>query len=129
VLTARREQGFTLIEAVAALGLMLAGIGGATILLLQSVQHERESAARRAAIRLADSLAEELRAFRQPDGTALAADSPVIATWTAEVLKSLPAGTLARVDADAGTPARYRITIEWPAASLGTQRLSLVVTT
>ncbi|MGQ0428958.1 MAG: type IV pilus modification PilV family protein [Gammaproteobacteria bacterium] len=129
MLNALRARGFTLIEVLVALGLMLAGITGATVLLLQSVQHERESAARRAAIRLAGSLAEELRTLRQSDGPPPTSVAHVIAAWSVVVLESLPEGTTASVDTDGTEPAHYRITIEWPASGLGTQRLTLAVTT
>jgi len=42
--------GFTLIEALVALALLLAGIAGAGIMLGQSIQYERESGSRRIAI-------------------------------------------------------------------------------
>ncbi|MGQ0384341.1 MAG: type IV pilus modification PilV family protein [Gammaproteobacteria bacterium] len=129
MLTRGKDRGFTAIETLVALGLMLAGIAGATALLLQDVQHERESAARRAAIRLAASLAEELRAMRQPDGRPLPPDAPVIAAWSAMARASLPEGAVAHVDADGAAPTLYRITIEWPVAGLGDQRLTFAVTT
>ena len=56
-------RGFTLVEALVALALMLAGLAGAGIVLGRSIQYERESGTRRAVIRLAGSLAEELRAL------------------------------------------------------------------
>ena len=93
MLKARFAAGFTMIEVLVALALMLAGLAGAGIVLGQSIQYERESGSRRAAIRLAGSLAEELRAL------------------------------------EVAVPARYRITIEWPVAGLGVQRLVLPVTT
>jgi hypothetical protein len=42
---------------------------------------------------------------------------------------SLPAGSSASVEIEGGVPGRYRITIEWPVAGLGLQRLVLPVTT
>ncbi len=129
MLKRRIDRGFTIIEALVALGLMLAGIAGAAMLLLQGLQHERESATRRMAIRLAGSLAEELRVRRPPDGRPLAPDADVIRDWTAAARAALPETAVARVDAVGGEPAAYRITIEWPAAGSGTQRLTLAVTT
>lgn len=122
-------RGFTLVEALVALALMLAGLAGASLVLLQSVQYERESSNRRAAIRFAASLADELRALDAEDGTALAADSPAIQSWIAAVEAVLPAGSLARVAVDGADPAEYRILIEWPVAGAGMQRLMLGVTT
>ena len=63
MLKAHSTAGFTMIEVLVALALMLAGLAGAGIVLGQSIQFERESGSRRAAIRLAGSLAEELRAL------------------------------------------------------------------
>jgi hypothetical protein len=97
--------------------------------LLQSVQYERESSHRRAAIRFAGSLAEELRALNRGDGTALAADAPAILAWAATVAAVLPAGSIARVEADESIPVNYLISIEWPVAGVGVQRLVLPVTT
>jgi prepilin-type N-terminal cleavage/methylation domain-containing protein len=122
-------RGFTLIEALVALALMLAGLAGGSILLLQSVQYERESSNRRAAIRLAASLADELRALGRDDGMPLAEDSPPIAAWIATVESTLPAGASARVVAGGANPAAYRIEIQWPVAGSGPNRLILPVTT
>ena len=55
MLRARFPAGFTMIEVLVALALMLAGLAGAGIVLGQSIQYERESGSRRAAIRLAGS--------------------------------------------------------------------------
>lgn len=129
MLIARSQRGFTIVEAVVALGLMLAGIAGASLLLLQSVRYERETALRRAAIRLASSLAEELRALRAPEGVPLPADAPAIAAWHAALASSLPQGVVGRVEAVAAMPPRYRITIDWPVSGAGMQRLALMVTT
>lgn len=125
----RYSGGFALIEVLVALMLMLAGLAGAGIVLLQSVQYERESSHRRAAIRFAGSLAEELRALNRGDGTALAADAPAILAWAATVAAVLPAGSIARVEADESIPVNYLISIEWPVAGVGVQRLVLPVTT
>lgn len=122
-------RGFTLIEALVGLAIMLAGLAGAGLVLLQSVQYERESTNRRAAIRLAGSLADELRALNRSDGMPLAVDAPAIAAWTAAVHAALPFGSLARVEAGNSIPVIYTISIEWPVAGVGMQRLVLPVTT
>jgi prepilin-type N-terminal cleavage/methylation domain-containing protein len=129
VLKGSRNDGFTLVEAMVALALMLAGIAGAAMLLLQSVQYERESATRRNAIRLAGSLAEELRARRPADGRPLAPDADLILGWSATARAQLPAAAVTRVEVLASEPAAYQITIEWPASGIGTQHLRLAVTT
>ena len=129
MLKAHYTAGFTMIEVLVALALMLAGLAGAGIVLGQSIQFERESGSRRAAIRLAGSLAEELRALDRDASTSIAPDAPAIRAWTAAALGTLPTGSVARVDVEITVPARYRITIEWPVAGLGMQRLVLPVTT
>ena len=118
-----------MIEVLVALALMLAGLAGAGIVLGQSIQYERESGSRRAAIRLAGSLADELRALDRDVGASIAPDAPAIRAWTTAALAALPTGSVARVDVEMSMPARYRITIEWPVAGLGMQRLVLPVTT
>jgi Tfp pilus assembly protein PilV len=125
----RRHAGFTLVEALVALALMLAGLAGAGIVLGRSVQHERESATRRSAIRLAGSLAEELRALDRDPAASLPADAPALLAWSDSAAASLPAGGAARVEMTAGSPAAYRIVIEWPVAGVGMQRIVLPVTT
>lgn len=129
MLTIGRMRGFTLIEALVALAILLTGIAGATVLLLQGVQHERESATRRNVLRIAGSLAEELRALSPLDGSPLPADAPAIAAWRASALAVLPDGADARVEPAGESPAAYLITIDWPVAGLGLQRLALAVTT
>ena len=124
-----RSCGFTLVEALVALTIMLAGLASAGIVLGRSIQYERESGTRRMAIRLTGSMAEELRALdREPAGS-LPADAPALAAWSEAAVASLPAGSTARVDLVPGMPAEYRITIEWPVAGLGLQRIVLPVTT
>ncbi len=129
MLRVRGTGGFTLVETLVALALMLAGLAGAGIVLGQSIQYERDSSHRRAAIRLASSLAEVLRALDRDSGSSLAPDAQELLDWSAEVGAVLPAGASASVTVDDGTPARYMISIEWPVAGHGVQRLVLPVTT
>jgi type II secretory pathway pseudopilin PulG len=129
MLSRNATSGFSLIEALVALALLLAGIAGGSLLLLQCVQYERESTNRRAALRFAGSLAEELRALRRDDGEPLPADSAAIAAWIADVGSVLPVGSQARVETAGAQPARYTIVITWPVAGQGAQTLRLPVTT
>jgi Tfp pilus assembly protein PilV len=123
------SRGFTIIEAMVGLALMLAGLAGAGLVLLQSVQYERESSHRRAAIRLAGSLADELRALDREDGTRLAPDSEPILAWTTLVVAEMPEGAEVSVEVGDETPATYTISIAWPVAGIGTQRIALQVAT
>jgi hypothetical protein len=93
------------------------------------VQYERESGGRRAALRLASSLADELRALDRDAFTSLAPDAREIRAWSAAAAAVLPAGASATVEVEATAPGRYLIRIEWPVAGLGMQRLVLPVTT
>ena len=129
MLTRVAATGFTLIEVLVALVLLLAGLAGAGIVLGQSIQYERESGNRRAALRLAASLADELRALDRDPAASLAADAPAIRAWTAAAAASLPAGSVARVELDGTAPARYVIRLEWPVAGFGMQHVQLPVTT
>jgi Tfp pilus assembly protein PilV len=124
----RRLRGFTLIEALVGLALMLAGLAGAGIVLLQSVQYERESSGRRSAMRLAASLADELRALVRADGSAIPPDDPALIAWLDSVRTSLPNGANATIEPDEALPVTYTVTIEWPVAGVGLQRLVLPVT-
>lgn len=129
MLTRRSIRGFTLIEALVALSLMLMGLAGTGLALGRSLQHERESGHRRAALRLAASLADELRALDRDAFKSLEPDAPAIAGWTAAVVAALPLGATARVERDREIPEGYLIFIEWPVAGMGMQRLVLPVTT
>lgn len=129
MLIAPRSRGFTLVEALVALTLMLAGLASAGIVLGRSIQYERESGTRRTAIRLAGSMAEELRALDREPADSIPADTPALAAWSEAAVASLPAGSTARVELAPGMPTEYRITIEWPVAGLGLQRIVLPVTT
>lgn len=129
MLIAPRSRGFTLVEALVALTLMLAGLASAGIVLGRSIQYERESGTRRTAIRLAGSMAEELRALDREPADSIPADTPALAVWSEAAVASLPAGSTARVEFAPDMPTEYRITIEWPVAGLGLQRIVLPVTT
>ncbi|HEU4517747.1 MAG TPA: prepilin-type N-terminal cleavage/methylation domain-containing protein [Steroidobacteraceae bacterium] len=129
MLTTQSRGGFTLVEALVALSLMLACLAGAGIVLGRSIQHERESGTRRTAIRLAASLADELRALDREPASSIPVDAPAIRAWSETAAAVLPSGSITRLDLLPGEPAQYRITIEWPVAGLGLQRVVLPVTT
>ncbi len=144
-------RGFTLIEAIVALAIMVAGLAGSAALLLQSVRQERESGSRRAALRIATSMADQLRAIRRPDGrpvlaitgvepAAACADRPAScasenaaerlrAAWAAEAAFTLPQGAAVSVAVPDAFVPEYLISIDWPATGGGTERLRLPVTT
>lgn len=121
--------GFTLIEALVALALLLAGIAGAGIVLGQSIQYERESGSRRTALRFAASLADELRALDRDPTASIESNEVALRDWETAVESALPAGSDARVDFDETPPLHYVIRIEWPVAGVGMQRVVLPVTT
>lgn len=151
MLRATGSRGFTLVEALVALAILLAGLAGAAALLLQTVQQERESGNRRAALRLATSMADQLRAVRRPDGRPVLAiagvdparactDEPdscaaeqaagrLLAEWTADVLLALPQGTSAAVAVPDASIPDYLIAIDWPSAGGVAQRLEFPVST
>lgn len=134
----RAGRGFALSEVLVALLCLSLGLTSTVTVLVQGVRHERESAARSAALGLATTLGEELRTLRRPDGRAVlaaagaapagrCADGPdscrveaaaaaVLAAWQAAVATRLPEGATALVEITDPAVARYRISIIWPAA-------------
>lgn len=151
MLKVRSALGFTLIEALVAIAIMVAGLAGSAAMLLKTVVQERESGNRRAAIRIAASLAEHLRAIRRPDGrpvlaitgvepaTACAGDASSCApesaaeqlrsAWEAEATFVLPRGAAVSVAVPDPLLPEYLISINWPAVGGGTEQLRLPVTT
>lgn len=132
----KRPRGFTLPEALVALTLLSSGLAVTSVMLVQAMRHEREAACRTAAVRLAGSLAEQLRLLRRSDGLPLqsiadasesatcAADAGdcaleleaarVLAAWRTRVAASLPEGSASSVAVlDEAAPS-YLIRIEWP---------------
>lgn len=132
----KRPRGFTLPEALVALTLLSSGLAVTSVMLVQAMRHEREAACRTAAVRLAGSLAEQLRLLRRSDGlplqsiadasesAACAADAGdcaleleaarVLAAWRTRVTASLPEGSASSVAVlDEAAPS-YLIRIEWP---------------
>lgn len=151
MLTNVRERGFTLLEALVAIAIIVAGLASSAALLLQTVRQERESGSRRAALRVASSMADQLRAVRRPDGRAVlaitgigssvaCADHPpsceaeraaerMRASWLADVAFELPQGAAAGIDVPDPSLPEYLISIDWPAIGGGKERLRLPVTT
>lgn len=151
MLKSRPTRGFTLPEALVAIAIMVTGLAGSAAMLLKTVVQERESGSRRAAIRIAASLAEQLRAIRRPDGrpvlaitgvepgTACAgqasscapeyAAEQLRAIWEAEAAFVLPRGATVGVDVPDPLLPEYLISINWPAVGGGTEQLRLPVTT
>jgi type IV pilus modification protein PilV len=151
MLTLAPSRGFTLIEAMIAIAILVAGLAGSAALLLRTVGQERESANRRAAIRIAASMADQLRAMRRPDGQAVLAMTGIDpaaacadhqtscaaervaerlrAAWAAEAALALPEGAAAEISVPNPLVPEYLISIDWPAIGGGTERLELPVTT
>ena len=146
-----RARGFTLTEALVAIVIMVAGLASSAALLLQTVRQEGESGSRRAALRVAASMADQLRAIRRPDGHAVLAITGIGAmvacadhppsceteraaermriSWLADAVFSLPQGAAARIDVPDPPLPQYLISIDWPAIGGGMERLRLPVTT
>jgi len=121
MLKRHRHSGFTLIETLIALALLLAGVAGSALLLVHTLQYERESAHRRAALRAGASLAEELR------GRGADIDAELVQDWSTATVAALPAGASARLSAADGAPGNLLIRIEWPAAGGTPEWLELPV--
>ena len=144
-------RGFTLIEALVAIAIMIAGLGGSAALLLQTVRQEREAGSRRTALRIASSMADQLRAVRRPDDRAVlaitgfdaadaCADQPVSckaertaeqmrSAWLADAEANLPQGASASVAVPDPRVPEYLISIDWPAVGGGIESLRVPVTT
>lgn len=143
-------RGFALAESLVALTLLSLGLASTVTALVQCLRHEREAATRTAALRLAASLGEELRAMRPPDGRALlsvtgvspaiacaqrpdscaaeSAAAAVMETWRTELTLQAPAGALGSVDIPDPAVPVYRIGIIWPSAGAGAESvLHLIV--
>jgi type IV pilus modification protein PilV len=151
VLNVTPARGFTLIEALVAIAILVAGLAGSAALLLRTIQQERESGSRRAALRIATSMADQLRAIRRPDGRALlaitgiaaataCADQPAScapeqaaerlrATWATEAARSLSQGAAVNVAVPDPLVPEYLISIDWPATGGDKERLRFPVTT
>ena len=130
------SRGFALLEALAAMVLLSAGLAAAAAMTAQTLRHGRDASLRVAALRLAESRAEDLRALRRPDGRALLAatgDDPALAcaaapatcameqaaalrlaAWRAELEAALPDGVLAAIEVADPSLAAYLIRIAWP---------------
>lgn len=151
MLTIGAARGFTLPEALLAIVITAAGLAGSALMLLQTVKQERESGSHRAAIRIAASMADQLRAIRRPDGRpvlAITGVDPVTAcvdqpascaperaaaqmriTWSVEAAYSLPQGAMVEVAIPDPLVPEYLISIDWPATGSGMLHLRLPVTT
>lgn len=143
-------RGFTLVEALVAVVIMVVGLAGSAALLLKTIAQERESGSRRAALRLAASMADQLRAIRRPDGRAVLAITGIDAAdacagettscaaeraagnfrslWSAEAAAELPQGGIASVAVPDPRIPEYLISIDWP-GNAGIERLRAAVTT
>lgn len=125
MLNGSTHRGFTLIEALIALAVMLVGLAGGAALLLRTVHQERDSAWRRFALRQSASMAEEIRALRGSGPAASAGEAAAIDVWRTQAVAELPAGATA--DVTSGADGDWlRISIAWVTAD-GTQQFVLPV--
>ncbi len=151
MLTRHSACGFTLPEALIAIAVMVAGLTGTATMLLQTIRQERESACHRAAIRIASSMADQLRTLRRPDdrpvlaitgvdpATACASSTASCAPeqaaermrigWVAEAALTLPQGSTVVVTVPDQQVAEYLISVRWPAGGGDAGVFLLPVTT
>jgi Tfp pilus assembly protein PilV len=128
-------MGIALTEALIALTVLASSLAATAAVTIQSIRHTREASARSAAVRIASSVAEDLRAFRCPDDSALQAVSGLspdaacalhpsccamerkaLAQFEArqsELTGSLPAGAVLRVEVVDPLDSAYRVTVVW----------------
>jgi len=130
-----RPTGFSLPEVLVALTLLSSSLATTALMLVQALRHEREAACRSTAVRLAGTLAEQLRLLQRSDGRPLqsiagvggpascevAADcvvesdaTRVLDAWYGEAHANLPAGSSAGVELLGDAPPAYLIRIDWP---------------
>jgi type IV pilus modification protein PilV len=148
----RAQAGVMLVESLVALTILTLSLGAAAALLVQALRNEREAACRTAALRLAATLAEDLRSLRRHDGLALQAVSNPgdahhceadpgdclvelaaierLAEWYAAAQAGLPEGSEARVEVHDNASPSYLITLGWPGfGEAGRSALRLAVET
>ncbi len=151
VLARPRLAGFALLESLIAMTVLSASLAVAAAALIQTLQHVRRASERSAALRLATSLAEELRGLRRSDGQPLqaatgdpaspCAEPPVdcrtealarqrLAEFASRITAALPAGAAGEVAVPDPARPEYVIVIAWPdTASEVSARLQLGVVT
>jgi type IV pilus assembly protein PilV len=147
----RPARGYTLVEALVALVLLTSGLLAAAATVLQALRHERAASDRAAALRVASSLAEDLRAAPRPDGTALlavtglapaeacaghppscpaeAAAAAALEDAAAQARQALPQGADVSVEVPAAGRPSYRIEVRWAGGDAQASRLRLAVDT
>lgn len=124
---ARRQRGFTLVEAMVALVVLSVGLLGIAALYVETLRASRTSLYRTEAVSLASDLADRMRANRNP-ANAYACGNPCVAAsggntvadtdltaWMAMIAAQLPDGTagIAYTAPTGTTPAAYVVTISW----------------
>lgn len=130
------HRGLALVETLAALVLLSAGLAATAAMTLETLRHGRDASLRTVALRFAGSLAEDLRTLRRPDGRALrtaTGEDPAaacdgaplacpheqalalrLANWRAELEAAMPVGVQAAVEIADPALAAYLIRIAWP---------------
>lgn len=123
----RRDDGFTLVEAMVALIVLSVGLLGIAALYVETLRANRTSLHRTEAVNLATDIADRMRSNRIP-ADAYACDSPCdpatggnaiaiadLTDWVAQIQTQLPGGTVdvTYTAATATTPAAYVVDIGW----------------
>ncbi len=125
-----------MIDALVTMAIATAGICGSALVLMQAHQRSREAGIEYEALRLAQTVAEELRTLRRPDGLPLGAATgtdPVLACsaapascaveqqaaqalarWQARVSTQLPLGSSLQLELPDSTVSDYHLHLSWP---------------
>src|SRR4051794_36342165 len=108
------EAGFTLIEVIVAGMLIIVVMAATTEFFLGSTRASRALATRQVAIQVAESAAEQLRAYRGTEIVGTGQTLPTIATTTVNQIVYTTALSAAATTIAAVTYYRVRIDVTWP---------------
>jgi type IV pilus assembly protein PilV len=131
----RRNNGFTLVEAMVALIVLSVGLLGIAALYVETLRANRTSLHRTQAVNVATDIADRMRSNRNP-ANAYACGTPCnpatggnaiaiadLTDWVTRINTQLPGGTaaVAYTAPTATTPAAYVVSIGWDEIGQATQ--------